>query len=113
MLSHFWTLRPSGGRTRRVSKSGQMFGTLAILRVRTACVDNESDVRTLEFKSPPKRSRTLTENIPAPPASDWSAVRIYPRFLRPIGCCRASGWRTTLWATSRRATRRSPRRPWT
>eukprot|EP00959_Pyramimonas_sp_CCMP1952_P204607 4278324-Pyramimonas_sp.AAC.1 len=25
------------------------------------------------------------ENIPAFPASDWSVVRIYPRFLRPIG----------------------------
>eukprot|EP00959_Pyramimonas_sp_CCMP1952_P364720 7637720-Pyramimonas_sp.AAC.1 len=25
------------------------------------------------------------ENIPALPASDWSAVRIYPRFLCPIG----------------------------
>eukprot|EP00976_Prorocentrum_cordatum_P063073 1176969-Prorocentrum_minimum.AAC.2 len=25
------------------------------------------------------------ENIPTLPASDWSVVRIYPRFLRPIG----------------------------
>eukprot|EP00976_Prorocentrum_cordatum_P071057 1180165-Prorocentrum_minimum.AAC.7 len=25
------------------------------------------------------------ENIPALSASDWSVVRIYPRFLRPIG----------------------------
>eukprot|EP00976_Prorocentrum_cordatum_P109835 1195083-Prorocentrum_minimum.AAC.6 len=28
---------------------------------------------------------TNTQNIPALPVSDWSVVRIYPRFLRRIG----------------------------
>eukprot|EP00959_Pyramimonas_sp_CCMP1952_P015123 320070-Pyramimonas_sp.AAC.2 len=32
------------------------------------------------------RARSLrSENIPALPVSDWSVVRIYPRFLCPIG----------------------------
>eukprot|EP00959_Pyramimonas_sp_CCMP1952_P295876 6188993-Pyramimonas_sp.AAC.1 len=29
---------------------------------------------------------TVRENRPALPASDWSIVRIYLRFVRPIGC---------------------------
>eukprot|EP00959_Pyramimonas_sp_CCMP1952_P369794 7745303-Pyramimonas_sp.AAC.1 len=35
---------------------------------------------------PRRRARaTRRENIPTLPASDWSVVRIYPRFLRPVG----------------------------
>eukprot|EP00976_Prorocentrum_cordatum_P097131 1190873-Prorocentrum_minimum.AAC.2 len=41
------------------------------------------DYGTVEFYTP--RYQKIQENIPALPPSDWSAVRIYLRFLRPIG----------------------------
>eukprot|EP00959_Pyramimonas_sp_CCMP1952_P369817 7745675-Pyramimonas_sp.AAC.1 len=57
--------------------------------------------------------RVRRENIPAIPVSDWSALRIYPRFLCLIGppCVprpgrrrsrRTASWRTTTSSRWRR-----------